>query len=161
VLKRYLDSMPPDASVFLVLQKLAEEHNDTEAFIIDFWPAATASLIVSGAESSLEVSNKYNLPKPQSQVELFRPMIGGQSVLTMNGDDWKTWRALFNPGFSAAHMARLVPTVVESVEVFCRILCEEAEKGIAQLDSLTTRLTMEVIAKVTLYVTRSGIDSRD
>ncbi|KAF2802036.1 cytochrome P450 [Mytilinidion resinicola] len=150
VLKRHLDSMPPDASVFLVLQKLAEEHSDTETFIIDFWPAATASLIVCGSESSLEVSNKYNLPKPQSQVELFRPMIGGQSVLTMNDEDWKRWRALFNPGFSAAHMARLIPTVVESVEVFCEILREKAGGSIVQLDSLTTRLTMEVIAKVTL-----------
>jgi cytochrome P450 len=145
--------MPPDASVFLVLQKLAEEHSDTETFIVDFWPAATASLVVSGSDSSFEVSNKHNLPKPQSQVELFRPMIGGQSVLTMNGGDWKKWRALFNPGFSAAHMMKLIPSVVQSVEVFCDILREKADQGVLQLDSLTTRLTMEVIAKVTLYVT--------
>lgn len=147
--------MPPDASIFLVLQKLSEEHTNTEAFILDFWPAARASLIVFGSESSLEVSNKYNLPKPESQIELFRPMIGGQSVLTMNGEDWKRWRALFNPGFSAAHIARLVPTIVQSVEVFCEILREKADRGIIQLDGLTTRLTMEVIAKVTLYETSS------
>jgi cytochrome P450 len=147
--------MPPDASVFLVLQKLAEEHSDTETFIIDFWPASMASLIVSGSESSLEVFNKYDLPKPQRQVDLLRPMIGGQSLLTMNGRDWKRWRALFNPGFNAAHMARLIPTVVESVEVFCEILREKAGGGIVQLDSLTTRLTMDVIAKVTLYATHS------
>lgn len=144
--------MPPDASIFLVLQKLAEDHSDTEVFIVDFWPAAPASLIVSGSESSFEVSNKYNLPKPQSQVELFRPMIGGQSVLTMNGDDWKRWRALFNPGFSTGHVTRLIPNIVHSVEIFCDILRENAGRGIVQLDSLTTRLTMEIIAKVTLYV---------
>jgi cytochrome P450 len=146
--------MPPDASVFLVLQKLAEEHSDTETFILDLWPAATASLVISGSEASLEVSNMYNLPKPESHVTLFRPMIGGQSLLTMNGEDWKKWRALFNPGFSATHMSRLIPAIIDSVEIFVDILRENANGRVVQLDTLTTRLTMEVIAKVTLYVPR-------
>jgi cytochrome P450 len=150
-----LDNLPIDASVFLVLEKLAEGHSDTEAFIVDLWPGAPASLIVFGSESSFEVSNKYNLPKPHSQVDLFRPMVGGQSILTMNNDEWKRWRTLFNPGFSAAHMTKLVPTIVESVQVFCDIMRDNAEQNLVQLDTLTTRLTMEVIAKVTLYVKHS------
>jgi hypothetical protein len=56
--------MPPDASVFLVSQKLAEGYGNTETFIYLYWPAATASLVVSSFDSSFKVSDKYNLPKP-------------------------------------------------------------------------------------------------
>ncbi|CAI6320752.1 unnamed protein product [Periconia digitata] len=149
-MKQHLDSMPPDASALLVVKKLCEEHSETEAFVLDLWPADRATLVVFGAESSMEVSNKFNLPKPKKQVHMFRPLTGGESVLTMNGDEWKKWRALFNPGFSASHMARLIPTVIQSAETFCDILRQKAGKGVFRLDSLTTRLTMEIITKVTL-----------
>lgn len=149
-MKQQLASLPPEASVFLALHSLCEKHTDTEAFVLDLWPAAKASLIVFGPESSLEVSNKFNLPKPESQIALRRRVIGGQSILTMNGEEWKRWRALFNPGFSAQHMAKLTPSIIQSAETFCEILREKAEKGVFQLESVTTRLTMEVISKLTL-----------
>ncbi|KAI4598005.1 hypothetical protein KJ359_003814 [Pestalotiopsis sp. 9143b] len=68
----------------------------------------------------------------------------------MNGDEWKRWRALFNPGFSAAAMLNNVPHIVDSALVFREKLIERIGTGMFSLDELTTKLTTEIILKVTL-----------
>lgn len=68
----------------------------------------------------------------------------------MNGGEWKRWRTLFNPGFSAQHVAKLTPGIVQSAETFCEILRERTGRGVFRLESVTTRFTMEVISKVAL-----------
>jgi cytochrome P450 len=71
-------------------------------------------------------------------------------MISMNDAEWKKWRSIFNPGFSAGTMVDQVSTVVDSVQVFCDILRVKAGTGPVHLDDLTTRLAMEVILKVTL-----------
>jgi hypothetical protein len=71
----------------------------------------------------------------------------------MNVEDWKRWRALFKPGLSAVHMVRIIPCIVQFVDVFRDILREKTEQGVLQLNSLTIRSTTKVIAGVTLYIT--------
>lgn len=46
------------------------------------------------------------------------PITGGPNLISMNGDEWKYWRSLFNPGFSTGAMLDNVPHVVDSVLVF-------------------------------------------
>lgn len=70
--------------------------------------------------------------------------------MSMNGDEWKTWRGLFNPGFSATSMTENVLHIVDYVLIFSELLKKKAGKGIFCLDDLTTRLTMDIIIKVTL-----------
>ncbi|KAL5389726.1 hypothetical protein DPSP01_002218 [Paraphaeosphaeria sporulosa] len=68
----------------------------------------------------------------------------------MNEQQWKMWRSLFSSGFSAGHMLSLVPTIVDSVEVFCEILRERVDKGVFQLDDMAANLAMDIITKTTL-----------
>lgn len=151
VLKEKLDGLPPDANVYYAMQDLVlKDHADTEIFLMDYWPMFDPVLMVSGPEPSVQVANTYNLPKPREHRKFFYPIVGGESLITMEGTEWKFWRSLLNPGFSAAHMLSLVPSIVESVEVFCSLLRERAGKEIFSLDDLTTRLTMEIITKIAL-----------
>jgi len=152
VLQRHLDSLPPDANVYMAMQDLALKHNDTEVFLFDFWPVFDQVLMIYGPEASNQVSNQYNLPKPASQHKSMLPIVGGPSLISMNDKDWKFWRGLLNPGFSAKNMVDRVPTVVAAVEVFCDELRAKADKNMFLLDDLTTRLTMDIITKATLYV---------
>lgn len=152
VLQKFHDRMPPDANVQLALQDLCiEDWGHTEVFLMDFWPIYPPFYMVFDPQTATEVSNKWNLPKYPYHTEFMRPVTGGQSLVSMNGVEWKSWRSIFNPGFNPGHMLNLVPAVVDSVQFFCDKLRETAEAGkVHQLDILTSRLTTDVILKVSL-----------
>lgn len=152
VLKDNLDRLPADANVYYAMQDLVlKQHTDTEIFLMDYWPIHEPVYMISAPDVSMQVANKYNLQKPFGSAKKFSPIVGGESLISMNDDEWKLWRSLFNPGFSASHMLELVPAIVDSVEVFCSLLQEKAEKRqLFSLSEMTMRLTMDIITKVTL-----------
>ncbi|KAL6235164.1 hypothetical protein BDW75DRAFT_251072 [Aspergillus navahoensis] len=151
-LKKYTDRLPPDAHVLLPTHELAGDFADTEMFLLDTWPVFPALVMVYDPEAALQVSTKYNLPKSAIFPSLMHPITGGPSMISMNDAEWKKWRSIFNPGFSAGTMMDQVPVVVDSVQVFCDILRGRVGTGLVHLDDLTTRLTMEIILRVTLDV---------
>ncbi|KAI3391108.1 hypothetical protein diail_7959 [Diaporthe ilicicola] len=150
VLQKYLDGVPPDAAVALAMRDLCEEHADTELFLMDFWPVYPPLFTVFGPESINQICNKYNLPKPAVASRFMEPVTGGPNLVSMNGDEWKYWRSLFNPGFSTGAMLNGVPHIVDSVLVFREKLIHRIGKGMFSLDDLATKLTQEIILKVTL-----------
>ncbi|KAL4900590.1 hypothetical protein BDW74DRAFT_188205 [Aspergillus multicolor] len=139
-LKKYTDRLPADAHVLLPTDELAREFSDTEMFLIDTWPVFPALIMVYDPDAAVHISTKYNLPKSPFLPSLLHPITGGPSLVSMNDAEWKKWRSIFNPGF----------TIVDSVQVFCDILRTRVGSGLIQLVELTTRLTMEVILRVTL-----------
>lgn len=69
----------------------------------------------------------------------------------MDGQEWKYWRSIFNPGFSASHLMPLVPNIVKETMVFCEILHDHVIKqDIFPMKTLTDDLAMDVIGKVVL-----------
>ncbi|KAJ5938110.1 hypothetical protein N7454_004452 [Penicillium verhagenii] len=150
VLQQYVDRLPADAFVQLAMQDLALEYKDTEIFLMDFWPIYPPFFIVFDPDAAVQISTKHVLPKLDLHLAMMKPIVGGPNLHSMSGQEWKEWRAIFNPGFSNSSMMDLMPAVVDSVEVFCDILREKAGSGILRLDDLTTSLTMEIILKVTL-----------
>lgn len=73
----------------------------------------------------------------------------------MNGQEWKYWRSLFNPGFAPQYLLDQVPGVVDSVLIFCDKLQERAGTGMFCLEDIATRMTVDIIMKVVLYEIRS------
>ncbi|KAK8043259.1 aflN/ verA/ monooxygenase [Apiospora phragmitis] len=69
------------------------------------------------------------LDKPAFMCETMEVINGGPSLMTMHGDTWKKWRALFNPGFEPAYMTGFAPSIVDEVAVLCQLLRELAAKG--------------------------------
>lgn len=150
VLDAALRKLPSDAHVLYAWQELFEKHPDSKVFLVDLWPVYAPMLLTWDAEASNQIAVKHNLPKPRRQFTDFAPIVGGESMISMSNETWKPLRALFNPGFSGAHMTELIPAIVESVEVFCDLLRERAHGPYFSLDGLASRLTMDVITKVTL-----------
>ncbi len=69
----------------------------------------------------------------------------------MDGQEWKYWRSIFNPGFSASHLMTLVPDIVGETKVFCDLLQTHAkEQDVFRMKTLTDNLAMDVIGKVVL-----------
>ena len=158
-LQKYVDQLPPDANVNLAMRDLAREFADTEVFLMDFWPVYPPLLMVYDPDAAVQISTKYNLPKTDMHLQFMKPITGGPNLISMSGQEWKAWRSLFNPGFSSAAMMDNVPHIVNSVQVFCDKLKEKADGGLISLDDLTTRLTMDVIIKLTLSVIHKIFDS--
>jgi cytochrome P450 len=77
--------------------------------------------------------------------------MGGPNMLTMNGEAWKNTRAMFNPGFSHKYILDQVPGLMDSIEGFRENLRERADTRVVfPLEEILTRLTMDIITKVTL-----------
>lgn len=73
----------------------------------------------------------------------------------MEGEEWKRWRKIYNPGFSAGNIQTLVPTIVEEVGIFVDILKDHARRrDMFSLDEAAINATMDVIGRVALYATR-------
>lgn len=79
-----------------------------------------------------------------------QPVTGGANLVTMNGEEWKFWRSVFNPSFSASAMANNVPHIVDSVQVFREKLIANIGKDFFCFNELTMKLTKEIILKLTL-----------
>lgn len=152
VLGEFVERLPPDANVQSAMQIMALENwKDTEVFLMDLWPIYPTYFLVFDPQTAHQVSNKFNMPKPPIHLKFMQPIVGGPSMHGMNHGDWKYWRSIFNPGFSSGSMMDLVPEVVDSVDVFCDILREHVgSEDPIQLNHLTTRLTTEIILKLTM-----------
>jgi cytochrome P450 len=147
-----LGHTPPLANVGLVTQEMLLSFSNSEMFLLDLWPSYPTVIVSSNPETTFLVSQKYNLPKPRVTAEGIKPIVGGLTILSMNGSEWKTWRSRFNHGFSATSLMEQVPYIVDRVQVLCDKLSNNAGKGIISLDDFASRLTFEVIMKVSLLV---------
>ncbi|OTB09268.1 hypothetical protein M426DRAFT_316556 [Hypoxylon sp. CI-4A] len=150
VLQKYVNGIPPDAAVAFAMRKLCQEYADTEVFLMDFWPVYPPLFVLFGPEAISQVCNKYNLRKTDVAFRFMKPISGGPNLVSMNGEEWKYWRSLFNHGFSTGAMLNNVPHIVDSILVFREKLIEKVGNGMFSLDEFTTRATMEIILKVTL-----------
>ena len=99
-------------------------------------------------EVAREISES-GLPKHSSLTQVIEPLAGKNNMLTTNGQLWKKWRSIFNPGFSVQQVISQVPTIVECGEAFINILDEHAlADRVFRLEEETTKITIDVIGRV-------------
>jgi cytochrome P450 len=149
--KPVMDALPSDVHVNVATTELSRMFTKTDAFYLDFWPFSRTILVISSPLAAMQVTQEHNLPKPVLLHDYFLPITGGANLFTMPEEQWKPWRAIFNPGFSASYILEQVPHIVKEVSVYCEILREHGRKGdIFSLDETTLSLTMDIIGTVTL-----------
>ncbi|CAG8980589.1 hypothetical protein HYALB_00002587 [Hymenoscyphus albidus] len=143
-MKTYIDKLPPDAHPAYSFGQIAKDGFPNGVFYLDMWPFFMPLL----------VSPK----KPKSLVRWFQPIAGGPNLFTMEEELWKSWRGTFNPGFSQAHIIKLVPKIVNEALAYRRLLFEYAERAeIILLDEETLWFTMDMIGALVL---ESNLDSK-
>lgn len=120
-------------------------------FYLDAWPMAAPMLVVASAAGAYQITQEHSLPKYSVLRDFFYPLTGEYDLVTMEGDVWKRWRSIFNPGFSSSHLTTLIPGILEDTLTFCDILREHVQEGdMFPLEDSTTSLTVDVIGRVTL-----------
>ena len=120
-------------------------------FYLDTWPFGAPMLVVSEPSALHQITQEYSLPKHPDLREFLRPLTSGMDIVTMEGQMWKTWRNIYNPGFSLSHLMTLVPVIVKETLDLCDLLRIRAEKKeVFRLKHLTDRLAIDVIGNVVL-----------
>ena len=120
-------------------------------FYMDTWPFGSPVLFVTEPHALQQITQDHSLPKHPDLREFLRPLANGCDIVTMEGQTWKTWRTIFNPGFSSSHLMTLTPVIVKETVILCDILRNLARrKEIVTMKNLTDRLTLDVIGNVVL-----------
>ena len=147
-----LSKLPPDIHGHWFPDALRRTNPDLPPlYYLDLWPFQRQMLIVGSPDACYQITQEHSLPKCESVGEYIHPLVGPKNLLTMEGQDWKYWRGIFNPGFNVGHLITLVPGIVEDTLTYCDILREHATKGdMFQLEEVTTKLTVDIIGKVVL-----------
>jgi cytochrome P450 len=95
-------------------------------------------------------SFRYSLPKSYTNKALI-PLLGSESLLIKEEEDWKSIRKTFNPGFAPTHLASLMPLIVDRTKRLIANLDEKAVTGEEfEFESLATSVTFDIIAAVAL-----------
>lgn len=121
-------------------------------FYIDNWPFIMPILVAASPGTARQITQEHPLLRWPPLRNFFAPVAAKKyDLVTMEGPLWKKWRGVFNPGFSAAHLASLVPEIVAEGMVFCEVLKDRATSGkLFQLKPLTDNFTVDVIGKLVL-----------
>lgn len=120
-------------------------------YYLDTWPFGPQMLIVTSTHGLYQITQEHSLPKHPALKEFLRPIAGGLDLVTMEGHVWKTWRGIFNPGFSAGYLMTLTSGIVQETQRFCDNLHYLAQnQRLFQMKDLTDNLTMDIIGRIVM-----------
>ena len=80
-----------------------------------------------------------NLPKARTAYLVLKSVIGVNSLVIIEGQEWKRLRKMFNPAFAPSHLEKMIPAIVEESEVFVEKLRGIADSGkVVRMNEMTT-----------------------
>lgn len=152
ILTSIMSKLPKDAHPHYLADQLRRTYPDMgPIFYLDAWPFITLTLVVASPATLAQITTEHVLPKFPAIKDFLYPLANGNDLVSMDGQEWKYWRDMFNPGFSASHLMTLVPDIVKETVVFLDILSGHATKqDVFRMKNLTDNLAMDVIGKVVL-----------
>lgn len=125
-------------------------------FLLDNWPIVRPLTVIADHEVAEQISQsshsfKYSVPKAPT-VERLVDVLGWNSLLLKQNEEWKGVRTRFNPGFAPNHLTTdLLPLLMTKIKIYTGILDQLAEAGKPfSLGYYTTNLTFDVIAAVAM-----------
>lgn len=117
----------------------------------DAWPIAFPMLAVFHPDMMAQFCQDRSMPKHELMAYEFQYFTQCNDLVNQEGQAWKTWRSIFNPGFSTKNIMTLVPAMLEEIQVFKRWLNEVASSGqTVNLDHQCMKLTADVIGRAVL-----------
>jgi hypothetical protein len=152
IMARFPRDMYPLCIATLMLQKYP--HLEKYGFIVlDAWPFVPPMIYVFDPDMSSQFTQVHSLPKSDDLKSEFRPLTQNKDLVTLDGQAWKFWRSVFNPGFSVKNLISLTPAFLEEIRLFSDRLRAAAKSGeVLKLEDHAVNLTIDVIGRSILYV---------
>ena len=129
--------------------------NRPSAFIMDLNPIDNVYLIVTDstiAEAIVQPSPqfKYSALKSDTLTSLYR-LVGRESLIIEEGEEWKNLRKRFNRGFAPAHLHSLSPLIISKTRIFVdRLKASAKANEVFELKDYTQDLTTDIITELTI-----------
>ncbi len=118
------------------------------AVYLDMWPILPPILYVFDPDMSAQFTTIHSLPKAKLVKDEFKYLTGNKDLVTLDGQEWKRWRSILNPGFSAKNIVSMIPALLEEVAIFKDFLRKVAKTGeVFPLEKPLTDMTMDVIVR--------------
>ena len=151
---RILGRLPKDAHGYYLADQINREYPDLgPAFYLDTWPFGPPILVVISPDMIAQYSQERYLRKHAGMRKFLEPLTGEYDLVSMEGQMWKKWRRIFNPGFSATHIGTLTESIVEEVKTFRSIMTQHARKGdLFRLEEHALNLAIDVIGRASMDV---------
>jgi len=154
IVGKLMAKQPRHASGQLVPLLLSREYPDlfsSGLAYIDMWPMAPPMLAVYHPDIMAQFTQETSLSKHDMMRREFQPFTQCNDLVNQEGQVWKTWRSIFNPGFSAKNLLSLVPEMVEEILIFRDWLKAVALSGeVTKLENQATKVTIDVIGRAVL-----------
>ncbi|KAF7596387.1 hypothetical protein BBP40_002131 [Aspergillus hancockii] len=136
----------------IVLSEIRTHLGDPSAFVLDLRPVQHVLCVVCSHEVAEQVSRSsksfpYSMTKSPT-LRQFEPLLGTHSIITSEGEEWKSLRKRFNPGFAPQHLLKLLPCILDKAWYFVEHLEKYAQSGeVFSLADLCINLTFDIIGK--------------
>lgn len=147
-IKKVMDMFPKGIHPVVPFGHLSRQFPTSGFCYLDLWPFGVPFMIVTSPTLAIQATQQGDLMlrRPEELKRWFKSITGGETLFDMSAEDWKPWRAMFNPGFSATNLLTHIPGVIEETLVYRDILAAHARNGdVFQLDHITSRFTMDLI----------------
>ena len=150
--KDILSQMPRDAHPTYLPGLIKRAYPDIgPVFYLDMWPITLPILVVFSPSAAYQFTQEHSLAKSGELRRWIRPLAENKDLVSLEGQPWKLWRNIYNPGFSANHLMHLVPQITEEISVFRGIISDRAQsKALFPLEDATIKLTIDTIGRVIL-----------
>ncbi|KAI3396389.1 hypothetical protein diail_12197 [Diaporthe ilicicola] len=118
---------------------------------LESWPLGEPTLAVFNPDLMAQFTQDKSFQKAAMiKVEL-EPLTDLHDIVTMEGQEWKTWRSVFNPGFSAKNLTALLPAFLEEIQVLKEKFAKIAESGeVIRMEKIVSQATVDVIFRAAL-----------
>jgi cytochrome P450 len=118
---------------------------------VDTWPIAPPMLAVFHPELMAQFTQETSMPKHELMKKEFMPFTQCKDLVNLEGQEWKRWRGIFNPGFSAKNLLSFVPAILEEVQVFKDWLNTVAKsEEVVKLEEQAMKVTIDIIGRAVL-----------
>ncbi|KAI1385113.1 cytochrome P450 [Hypoxylon trugodes] len=124
--------------------------------LMDYRPICRPVVFVTCYEIAEQISRatiQFPASVPKVDLRYLEHVIGRTSILSSQGDMWKSLRKTYNHGFSLQHLLTFLPTMLDKTIIFTKhldMLSSSQDKF--SLVSLTTNLTFDIIGAVIMDV---------
>ncbi len=151
---RILGGLPKNAHGHYLADQINRMYPDLgPSFYLDTWPFGPPVLVVISPDMMYQYTQDRYLQKHVGMRRFLEPLTGEHDLVSMEGPMWKRWRRIFNPGFSATHIATLCGSVMEEVKIFRDLLRKHAVEGdIFRLEDHALNVAIDVVGRAAMDV---------
>ncbi|KAL1852000.1 hypothetical protein Daus18300_012355 [Diaporthe australafricana] len=149
-----LATYPADFSKLGIIYALAKAYPELcecGVLYLDTWPLGEQTLAAFNPDLMAQFTQDRSFPKAAMISVELEPLTDLHDIVTMEGQEWKTWRSIFNPGFSAKNLTALLPAFLEEIQVLKERLVDIANSGkVVKMEEIIQRATVDVIFRAAL-----------